>query len=195
MNTCTFTIPKPPTARIMRSIKDPWLRQEVRRYAGDPWTRLIGAGVALRYYSPPRSLHRRILAGYKPAIHRAVEAWVAGLSPEELRTIHDLFHAMVFALRLDLADLEAQFTVEPEWQAQWLYACQTRDDLEALRELLATDGSYDYDSDLRDLDADAWAFALTVPPFSDDLRLSAASTFDPNAWWTFPLRDHGTTLP
>jgi hypothetical protein len=185
-----------PIATWLTHLDDRWLHDQVtaRLVAPTSWDYGSVAGMLTRLveFRDPRAAVQRILAGQPEPLHAEPRKWARALPPPQLRTLQSLALAEVDILHEAIRELRKSVdNDEPEWQGEWSYLCQRRDDLESVRVLLHEAGADARLSEaLRRLDREGELLRLALP-WTDDLvdeRASRIGSRDPGAWWgTFSL--------
>jgi len=181
-----------------------WLRGEClgRILSGEPWQQVVAAGLVLRYQPEAwsrervRALFERIREGTSDPEAERPRRWALDWTAAEAAAVEDAAVGDAIRLRTRLEGLREDVEIEASggvgdaaWRAELTAVCESRDDLEGVRLLLAARrAGQRLDSVLTALDRAAGAFVHSLPPLGlSNSRLTRAREIVEGAWWVAVL--------
>ncbi|MCL4821789.1 MAG: hypothetical protein KJ067_21865 [Vicinamibacteria bacterium] len=179
-----------PLADWLASCSDPWLVEQLRPLARDGWSAAVAAGMLARLVEPRHLGHERLTAlvagRVDPELARPRQ-WARSLSPAAVATLERRAVERAQSLLSPLVALEPRIDDDaPDWPAEWVALCRSRDDLEGVTILLHEAGRGErLEAALAPVDDLGRRVAAGVPlrRVPRDERLRRAALNDPDAWW------------
>lgn len=184
-----------PAAAWCEELPEGWVKDHVREHTAtsDALSQAIAVGAYRRYLSSTWDRDAReaaiadLRAGREIAAIARADSWARSLTEAQVGAIERLAAAEVTWLLDVLDDLRAAESVGiPAWRDQLRELCIARDDLDALRRLMALRGAADrLVSVLEVLDRVAAPFVSTLPAECTlaDPQLLEAARQDDSSWW------------
>lgn len=164
---------------------DTWLNDRVAELMaiGDSWSVGIAAGMQARLTNPAKPVAPGEVLD--ASITRPRQ-WARALTAAEASTLERLALAEVDRLNGVLDDLTVAGELDDDWCLDWVRACESRDDLEGLRLLLAEAGRAAVLTDqLAVVDRAGVELRMRAPlaRVSPGERLHRARLLDVDSWW------------
>lgn len=184
---------------VVSVLRNKWLQEILKRYEIGDWNRIIGMGLILRYWwtDLPKDIKdqeiKNLIKGGEPLEIKTIKEIIQSFSSNHIKSIKDFLKSQISLLHIDIEIIFQQYRPQDEDLQAFLDVCYRRDDIEGIREILYIAGSQDPDIDdlIADLDREAWAYVVTIPPGLAKLddRLLKTLRREVDVWWTWPVRE------